>query len=256
MDERFWYLKQCNLFAGLAPEQIAAIESRSRFRTFERGRLIYLPSDAGDAMLLLSSGRVKIFHVTADGKQAVLAIIEPGEVFGELAVLDGGSREEFAEAMEPVGVILIPGREVQRLMAEQPSVSLEVTRMLGLRRRRTERRLKSLLFRSNRERLVSLLLEFVERYGRTEKAGIALAIKLAHQELANMIGSTRETVTVILGELQREGSLVIRRRQIVLTALDRLAAEIGIPPPELPSCDGVLSTPVFRPVPQDACPSS
>lgn len=231
MDSKLWYLKNCDLLERLSPEQIARLEPRCQSRKFPRGSLIYLPSDRSDSVLLLAAGRVKIYHLTADGKQAVLAIIDPGELFGELALFDQGPRQEFAEPMETATVVLIPREEVQRLMQEQPTVSLEITRLMGLRRQRVERRLKSLLFRSNRERLVHLLLELAEKYGRPAAGGIHLDIRLSHQELASMIGSTRETVTVVLGELQAEGSVTVQRRQVILRQPDRMAASVGF---ELP----------------------
>jgi CRP/FNR family cyclic AMP-dependent transcriptional regulator len=235
MDDKFWYLKNCDLFERLSAEQIAEVESRSRFRAFDRGSLIYLPTDASESVLLLTSGRIKIYHITSEGKQASLAIIDPGELFGELAVFENGPREEFAETMEKSTVVLIPASLIHGLMEQHTHVSLGVTRLMGLRRQRVERRLKSLLFRSNRERLISLLLELAENYGRTNPDGLLIGIKLSHQELANMIGSTRETVTVLLGELQSEGLLAIQRRQVILRNPTRLAESIDVPAPTLPA---------------------
>lgn len=234
MSEKFWHLKSCDLFERLTDDQVDRIESRSQARSFERGGLIYLPSDRGDAVMLLASGRVKLYHITSDGKQALLGFIDPGELFGEMAAIEATEREEFAEAMEKSVVILIPRDELLAVMEQHSHVAIGVTKLMGLRRQRLERRLKSLLFRSNRERLVHLLLELVEKYGRRESDGIQLGIKLSHQELANVIGSTRETVTVLLGELQDEGSLTIRRRQIIITNMSGLASTIDAPPPSIP----------------------
>ena len=243
MTDKFWYLKSCDLFERLTREQVGRLESHSKVGTFGRNSLVYMPSDQSDSVMLLASGRIKIYHVTADGKQALLAIIDPGELFGELAIFDSyAQREEFAEAMEKSTVILIPGQEIQRLMEEHQHLSLGVTRMMGLRRRRIERRLKSLLFRSNRERVVHLLLELAEKYGRRSPDGVMIEIKLSHQDLASIIGSTRETVTVVLGELQDEGALEIRRRQIVLKQLRRLAESIDVPVPEIAAQEYVRST--------------
>lgn len=233
MGEKYWYLKNCELFEQLTAEQIAQLESHAQARTFVRGGLIYLPSDAGDSVLLLTSGRVKIYYLTSDGKQALLALIDPGELFGEVAILEGGRREEFAEAMEDATLLRIGGDHVRLLMQQHPEVSLGVTRLMGLRRQRIERRLKSLLFRSNRERLIHLLLELADKYGRRTKDGVEVGIKLSHQDLASIIGSTRETVTVVLGELQDEGSLEIRRRQILLRRMADLAASIDQHPPTI-----------------------
>lgn len=244
MQNRFWYLKSYELFARLSPEQIGRLESCSRSRRFERGSLIYLPTDQSESVLLLISGRVKLYHITSEGKQALLAFIEPGELFGELALLGPGVREEFAEAMEHSNVVLIPRDEIQQLMHEHADVSVGITKLLGLRMRRIERRLKSLLFRSNRDRLVHLLLELVEKYGRRTPEGVRLDIKLSHQDLASVIGSTRETVTVTLGELQAEGKLLVKRRQIILRNIGQLAETIdqAAPPvredarPDSPLC--------------------
>ncbi len=234
MDEKFWFLKQCQLFERLTPQQVSRLEATARARNFSRGSLIYMPADASDSVFLVTAGRVKLYHITGEGKQALLALIDPGELFGELAVVDESQREEFAEAMEASHVIKLPRDELQRLMQEHPDVALGVTKLMGLRRQRVERRLKSLLFRSNRERLIHLLLELAEKYGRRGPEGVALSIKLSHQELASIIGSTRETVTVVLGELQNEGRVIIKRRQIVLKQMEDLGRMIDVEPPILP----------------------
>jgi len=233
MDDKFWYLKSCDLFERLDKEQVSRLESRSTSRIFQRNSLVYVPTDENDSVLLLVSGRVKIYHVTGDGKQALLTIIDPGELFGELAVFSEGRRDEFAETMEASTIVHIPGNEVQRLMSEHPTVSLEMTRLMGLRRKGYERRLKSLLFRSNREKLVHLLLELVEKYGQQTPDGVLIGLKLSHQDLASIIGSTRETVTVVLGELEVEGRLIKNGRRFVLTNVDRLAESIEVDPPQV-----------------------
>ncbi len=224
MSEKLWFLKSCQLFEHLSPDELRRIEMRSRARTFPRKSPIYLPADEARSVYLLAKGRAKICHLTPEGKQSILAFIEPGELFGELAILDSGAREEYAEAIEVSTVVMIPGDEIQRLMADLPELSFGITKMIGMRRRRIERRLKNLLFLSNRERLTHLLLELAEQYGKPTSDGIQLGIKLSHQDLASVIGSTRETVTVVLGEMQSEKLLKIGRRNILLLDPPRLAA--------------------------------
>lgn len=234
MSEKIWHLKNCDLFERLSPDELATLERSALARKYPRGGLIYLPRDAGDSVLLLAAGRVKITNVTGEGKQAILTLIEPGELFGELAAIDAADRDEFAEAMQASTVILIPAEQMQALMQAHPDVTLGVTKLIGLRRRRIERRLKHLLFRSNRERLVHLLLELVEQYGVTDSRGVAVGIKLSHQDLASIIGSTRESVTVLLGELQLARLIKVDRRRIVVLDLDALAACVEAPVPQTP----------------------
>jgi CRP-like cAMP-binding protein len=231
MSERLWFLKRCDLFQQLGQDQLAALEARCRARKLPRGAPIYLPSDQADGVMLVAEGRVKIGSLTQEGKQTILAFIEPGELFGELALLGGEKREEYAETVEKSTIVLIPNEVMRQLLAENHDVSLGITKLFGLRKQRIERRLKYLLFRSNRERLVHLLLELAEQYGQAVPGGVQLKIKLSHQDLANIIGSTRETVTVVLGELQAEGRLQIGRRKIVLTDIVRLADSVGATAP-------------------------
>lgn len=235
MSEKIWYLKRSDLFRQLASHELAELELRCRSRNFPRKSPIYLPADEADAVLLLARGKVKICHLTPDGKQAILAFIEPGELFGELALLQPNEREEYAEAVDPSLVILIPRQEIERLMERHPGLSLGVTKLIGLRRQRIERRLKYLLFRSNRDRLVHLLLELAEQYGTAEEGGVGLRVRLSHQDLANIIGSTRETVTVLLGELQQEGLVSLGRKKIVIQNVRGLAESVNTTPPPMPA---------------------
>ncbi|MHC4401966.1 MAG: Crp/Fnr family transcriptional regulator [Planctomycetota bacterium] len=233
MSEKIWHLKRCDLFERLTTEQLARLESRSRIRSVPPKSLIYLPTDQGDGVLLLTSGRAKICALTDDGKEAILAFVEPGELFGELALFEPGERDEYAEACEASTVLLIPADEMQRLMEEQPHVSIGITRLMGLKRRRIERRLKHLLFRSNRQRLVHALLELAEQYGYPSDNGVRLRIRLSHQDMAAIIGSTRESVTIVLGELQAEGLLRVGRRRVFLTDPERLARTVNVSPPNM-----------------------
>lgn len=226
MDKNFWYLKNCDLFERLSQDQIADVERHSSVRQFGRGNLVYLPTESSDSVFLVLTGRVKLYHITGEGKQALLALIEPGELFGELAILGGGEREEYAEAMLKSTILRIPGQVIQDLMEQHAGVSLGVTKLMGLRRQRVEQRLKSLLFRSNRDRLTHLLLDLAEKYGRFTPQGVLINIKLSHQELASIIGSTRETVTVLLGEMQDERTIDVQKRQIILRKAQHLAHSI------------------------------
>ncbi|MDP6468072.1 MAG: Crp/Fnr family transcriptional regulator [Pirellulaceae bacterium] len=231
MSEKYWFLKRCDLFGPLSDEQLRRMESRCRIREIPRNSPVYLPADAADGMLLLASGRVKICGFTPDGKQSILTFIEPGEVFGELAIFESAQRDEYAEAVLASTVLLIPRDQVQQLMLEQPTLSLGVTKLIGLRRKRIERRLKYLLFHSNRDKLVHLLLELLEQYGKTTAEGIEITLKLSHQDLASIIGATRETVTVNLGELQAAGLIKVGRKRVLVKDVERMAASVSVAAP-------------------------
>ncbi len=233
MAKALWHVGNCSLFQQLSPAQLTILEQKARLRTFAKGSAIYLPSDQADSVFLLAEGRIRLCSNTPDGKQAIMAFVEPGEVFGELALFHSSNHEERAEAATNATVILLPGDEVRQFMENCPQLAIGVTKLIGFRRARIERRLRSLLFRSNRDRLIQLLVELAEQYGKKHPLGIAISISLSHQELASIIGATRESVTMILGDLQSEGLLQVSRQRLLILDLYRLASMVQLTAPSV-----------------------
>jgi CRP-like cAMP-binding protein len=227
MQSKLWYLKRCDLFERLTPEQAERLDRYCFCLSFKRRSLIYSSTEPGQSVMVLASGRVKIKDITSEGKETILAFIEEGEIFGELALLENQSRGEFAEAVEDSQVLVIPREELLWLMEQRPDVSLSVTKLVGLRRRRIENRLRNVLFLPSRERMVRLLLELIESHGERRGNACEIRLPLSHQDLASLIGLTREMVTRVLGQLQAEGLIEVRRRRITVTDCKRLAANSG-----------------------------
>jgi len=224
MQNKLWYLKRCDLFERLTPEQARRLDCRAFLLTFKQRSLIYSSTEPGHSVMILASGRVKIKDITPEGKETILAFIEEGEIFGELALLDSQPRGEFAEAVEDSQVLVIPREELLWLMEQRPDVSLSVTKLVGFRRKRIEHRLRNVLFLSSRERMVHLLLELVESHGDRRGNTCEIRLPLSHQDLASLIGLTREMVTRVLGELRAEGLVEVRRRRIIVIDSKRLSA--------------------------------
>ncbi len=222
---KLWYLKRCDLFERLTAEQAEQLERRASMRTFGRGELIYVPGDPGQAVLVVARGRVKIKGITPDGKEFILAFVDEGEIFGELGLFDDGPREEFAEAAEPTEVLALRRDDVLRLLEQRSDVVLQITKLIGFRRKRVETRLRNLLFRSNRQRVAGVLIELLDSHGQRNGRGWEIALPLSHHELAGLIGATRETVTITLGQLQLDGLIRVRRKLITVVDRDGLATE-------------------------------
>jgi CRP/FNR family cyclic AMP-dependent transcriptional regulator len=223
MQTKLWYLKRCDLFERLSPEQAERLDRRASLLTFRRQSLIYSSTEPGQSVMILASGRVKIKDITQEGKETILAFIEEGEIFGELALLDSLPRGEFAEAVEDSQILVIPREELLWLMEQRPDVSLSVTKLVGLRRRRIENRLRNVLFLPSRERMVRLLLELVESHGERRGNVCEIRLPLTHQDLASLIGLTREMVTRVLGQLQAEGLVEVKRMRITVRDCRRLS---------------------------------
>lgn len=225
---KLWYLKRCDLFERLTAEQAEQIERRASMRTFRRGELIYVPGDPGKSVLVVVRGRVKIKGITPDGKEFILAFVDEGEIFGELGLFDDGPREEFAEAAESTEVLALRREDLLRVLEERADIVLQITKLIGLRRKRVETRLRNLLFRSNRQRVAGLLIELLDTHGERNGRGWAIRLPLSHQELAGLIGATRETVTITLGQLQLDGLIRVQRKNITVLDRDGLATEAQV----------------------------
>lgn len=229
--QHYWYVRNCSLFRRLSADQLQRLGRQARVRTFPRGGIVYLPHQDCATAYLLAEGRIRICSLTPDGKSATLAFIEPGELFGEIGLLQSGLREETAEAVLTSTVVLLPVAGIRELMEESGSLTLSISHLMGFRRHRIERRLRHLLFCSNRDRMVHLLLELAESYGQQVAGGIELTLRLSHQDFASLIGATRESVTMVLGELQDAGLVELRRRALRICRPAALAALVGVTPP-------------------------
>ncbi len=226
MQDQIWLLKSTNLLEMFDADQLAAIERQSRWKKFPRGTPIYLPGEHADSVYIVADGLVKLCHLTADGKVSTLAFITLGEVFGELSLIEKGNRGEYCEAVADTTIIRIPRETLLPYMEENVRFVVAITKIVGFRRRKIENRLKSLLFSSNQQRLSHLLLDLAEQFGSAVDEGIRIGLKLSHQELANLIGTTRETVTIMLGKMRDDGMIGGKRESVVLTDIWRLASSV------------------------------
>src|SRR5262249_42193514 len=151
MKEKIWFLKDCDLFTRLSDADKHRLEKQAVMRTFPRGSFIYFPTDPGQSVLVVARGRIKIKFISPEGQETILAFVGPGELFGELAIVDTQPRNEFAEAVAETAVIAIPREEMLALMERHAELALHVTRLFGFRRRRLENRLRNILFCSVRQ---------------------------------------------------------------------------------------------------------
>ena len=237
MDRSIWFLKRCDLFERLDETEAAQLNRHALVRRFKKRALVYCPTEPGQSVMVLASGRVKIKDVTLDGRETILAFIEEGELFGELALLDDQARQEYAEAVEDSEVLLIPREDLLALMETRAGLSLSITKLMGLRRQRIENRLRHVLFLSSRDRMLRLLIELAEAHGQMVGIDTEIRFPLSHQELASLIGVTRETVTITLGQLEEVGLVRVQRRKVIIPSMRKLRAEAQgqSAPAEVPS---------------------
>jgi len=219
-----WYLKKVPLLAELGPEALARLAEKVEVREVRRREVVYLPGDPGEALFVVNGGRIKISKVTRDGKALTLSYCGPSEIFGETCLVDGGPREEMAEAMENSMVTEIQRVDFENLLASYATLGLRMTQLLASRRRDLENKIETLVFRDVTSKLAELLLELADKYGVEDSRGTLVAIKITHQELANLIGSTRETVSLTLSQFKRKKLISTEGRKVIISDSESLRA--------------------------------
>lgn len=211
-------------------EFLTALSARQRFhltmqtpqRSLRRGACLFAPGDEADGAYVIQAGRVKISRYTESGREVALGILEAGELIG-LEWLQGHDRRlVFAEAMEETRVLFISRERMENLLHECPELSLVLMRILGEKLQESQVTIERLLLKDVKARLASLLLDLAERCGLPVEDGVCLGGHITHQDMANLIGSTRETTTALLNQFKRHGVIDIQRRRITIAALDGL----------------------------------
>lgn len=217
------YLSEMELFQDFTPAEMQEIARAAAMVTCERGRLFFLPGETGEVLFVLKKGQVTLYRLSEEGRKLVLATLGPGTVFGEMSLIGRRMYDSFAEAGEESTICVFSRADVERLLLGKPQLALRLLGQMGQRLQDAETQLEELAFKGLPERLASLLLRLAQRAGTpAEVAGHS------HQELADMLGVYRESVTSTLDELKAEGAVAIERRHIQLLQPERLRRIAGI----------------------------
>lgn len=202
-------------------------------RSVARGELIFKVGSAGDNVYFIESGRIKIYHLSPTGKEILLWFCFPGEIFGLAEVCHGGGRQVCAGACEASQLLSIRQESFKTFLEGHPAAALLVNDVLAGRLRNLGNLIKSLVVSDVDERVAQLLVRLAATHGRRmPNGGVMLDIRLTHQEMANMIGTTRQSVTSALNALKRSGMLDVQDHHIFIhdaTLLD--ASSTAAPPP-------------------------
>jgi len=212
------------LFAHLADADVDQLLRYARIERHKAGRTIFLKGSPGHGMMAVLSGQVRISSPSSEGKEIVLNLIGPGEVFGEIALLDGRERTADAAAMSDCELLVLERRDFVPFLERHPEVCIRLMEVLCARLRRTSEQVEDVLFLELPARLAKTLLRLAKEHGHAAPGGQMIDLKLSQRELGNLTGATRESVNKQLKEWERDGILRIEGGAIVVTAARRLEA--------------------------------
>ena len=210
-------------FGGLEPAALDRLAATMRARRFRRGEVIFHIGDPGDALLVIVSGEVKISLPSETGDEAILATLRPGDVFGELALLDGAPRSASATALGPTETVVLPRDRFRELIATEAGVRDALLASIAGELRRLTRHVEELHFLDITGRLAAQLVRLTEEGGTPSDDGaVRLRTNLTQADLAAMVGCTRQSVNKLLGQFTDDGLLRLERDAIVITDLPGL----------------------------------
>jgi CRP/FNR family transcriptional regulator len=220
-------LRRCILFAHVDDEGLRALASQMRRRRFRRGEVIFHQDDVGDSLQVVISGSVKIVLPSEEGEEAIIASLQPGEFFGELALLDGAPRSTTATAIEPTETLSLPREQFLRLLADDPQIVQALLHVLASELRRLTGHVGELHFLDLAGRLAMRLVRLARDVDPTATGRVELNWPFTQSDLAAMIGGTRQSVNRVLSELVDAGHLTIERDALIINDLEELELRSG-----------------------------
>jgi len=213
---KIWYLNRVNLFKGMSKVEMEQMAKMVVEKSFRKKEVIFLPGDSGTSVYLLKKGVVKISKIAPDGRELTLAFLKPGEIFGELEAVGEASRDTQAEAHSDLLICVLRRDDLLRLVEMKPRLGIQLSKLIGFRRKVIENRLENLIFRTIPERLAALLLELAREFGEPNGNTMKIDLPLTHQDLANLIGSARPTVTDTFNEFKAKGIVDVSGKTITI----------------------------------------
>jgi CRP-like cAMP-binding protein len=199
-------LSEIDIFQDLTEQEMDEMDRATTMSTCEPGRVFYGPEEAGEVLFLLKSGRVQLYRLSPEGKKLVVAVLGKGAIFGEMSLVGQGMHNAFAEAIDECTLCVMSRMDVERIIREKPQVALRFMESMAIRLQEAESKLEDLAFKSIPTRLAALLQDLA-----TEDE---LIEGYTHQDLAEMLGTYRETATQTLNEFKSNGWLEIGRKRI------------------------------------------
>ena len=212
MDASF--LRNVSLFESLNTEELEALAQMTITRNFSKDNVIILAEEEGDALFIIEEGRVKVSILSEDGREVILSMLGDGAVFGELSLLDGKPRSANVIATEDTNLVMLRRQDFLQLVFKVPQIAIALLAELASRLRRTDRQIEGLALLDVTSRISETLLQLASDRGVETEVGVIIQNRPTHQELANMSGTTRETVSRVLKRLEGQGYITCKGRTI------------------------------------------
>ena len=210
------FLRNVSLFESLDQQELEALSDLTFTRSFGKDGVIILAEEEGDTLFILKKGQVKVSIVSEDGREVILSLLGPGSVFGELSLLDGKPRSANVVATEDTDLLMLRRSDFIQLIYKTPQIATALLAELASLLRKTDRQIEGLALLDVTSRISETLLQLATEQGTETADGVVIESRPTHQELANMSGTTRETVSRVIKRLEGQGYINCSGRRITI----------------------------------------
>ena len=224
---KIWYLENFNLLKGLEKEEMERLSNITNMQDFTKNQPVYFAKEPSSSIFFLKKGRVKLTRTSKDGKEMILGIINPGEVFGEMSFLDENERTDFATAMDNALLCAINKQEFREFIEQSPELNLKLTKLIGFRLKKYTEKIEELVFKDSTQRIVSFLLRLAEENGKVIGDEIFVKPFLKHQDIAELTACSRQTVNAVLTDLRENKNISFDRKKLIIHYKDVLHKMAG-----------------------------
>lgn len=216
------YLRNIPVFEDLAPEDLAIINQATIERKYRKNGTIFMEGEPGEGFHYIKSGKVKIVKLSADGREHIINILGPGEVFAEVLLFNDAPYPATAVAVEDSCIGIIRNSELETALVEHPRLAVHVIKVMSKKLLFAQMKIKSLAFSDSNAKIAQALENLARRYGRKTDRGLEIAVDITRQDVANLAGTTRETVSRVFSIMKKDKVLDDDERRIIVLDLDGL----------------------------------
>ncbi|MDD5542072.1 MAG: Crp/Fnr family transcriptional regulator [Acidobacteriia bacterium] len=209
-------LRRCRIFSNLDPKELERVGFIMQEKTYGREQLIFGEEEAGQYMYVVKRGLVKVWKMTEDGREQILAVHGPGQSFGELALIDGKSTPASVSALQSTTIYSLSKSDFVGCIVNQRGIFMKIVESICEQLRESWRRLHALTMMDTEQKIMFVLSELGEKHGVKTRDGVLINMRLKHKDLANMVVASRETVTRFLSQFQKDGLIQVHDGQITL----------------------------------------
>lgn len=220
MDENV--IASVPLFATMSEEERNSLRNLMSEKTVRRGQSLFQEGDPGDRLFIILEGKIKVGHTSDDGRENLLAVLGPGELIGELTLFDPGPRSSTATAVSPARLLILDHQDLMTYVESNPALAKHLLKALAVRLRRTNESLADLVFSDVPGRVAKALLDLASRFGQNTPEGLHVPHDLTQEELAQLVGASRETVNKSLADFVSRGWIRLEGRAVLLINIERL----------------------------------